>query len=104
MMSAAEHFKLMCGNRQLCAAHDYPLRLSKQHLCVLPSIYQSLGHFAGTRACPGIDHTYGCLYNCLCPGTMPIMGTGRLTWSLKGRPAGTSPVVYRAHRDTPEGG
>ena len=52
MMSAAEHFKLMCGHRQLGAPHDYPLRSHKQHLCVLPSIYRSLRHFAGTRACP----------------------------------------------------
>src|SRR5262249_49567177 len=79
MMSAAEHFKLMCGNRQLCTTHDYPpSELSKQLLCVLPSIYRSLGHFAVPRAGPGIDHTCGCLYNCLCPGTTPTIGTGRL--------------------------
>ncbi len=65
---------------------------------------RGLGHCAGTGACPGIDHTRGCLYNCLCPGTTPTMGTGRLTWSTKDRPVGDSPIVYRAHRDTPEGG
>jgi hypothetical protein len=34
------------------------------------------------------------------------MGIGRLTWSLKGRPVPVedSPIVYRAHRDTLEGG
>jgi hypothetical protein len=64
----------------------------------------SLGHCAGTGACSGIDHTRGCLYNCLCPRTTPTMGTGKLTWSLKGRPVGDSPIVYRAHRDISEGG
>ncbi|HEY7494223.1 MAG TPA: hypothetical protein VIH59_24370 [Candidatus Tectomicrobia bacterium] len=30
--------------------------------------FTSLGYFAGLRACPGIDHTGGYLYNCICPG------------------------------------
>src|SRR5712691_8457783 len=33
MMSATEHFKLMCGNRQLGATHDYLLRVSAINTC-----------------------------------------------------------------------
>jgi len=105
MMSAAKCFELMCRNRQLGATHDYLLRVSAINTCASCHHYTAAWDIVQALALvPGIDHTRSCLYNCLCPGTTPTMGTGRLTWSIQGRPVGDSPIVYRAHRDNPEGG
>src|SRR5262245_30288212 len=40
MMPAAEHFKLMCGNRQLGTTHDYPQNLA---INTCASCHQSTG-------------------------------------------------------------